>query len=96
MRETNRFANNADLFPRHSVETYGMYDCYIGMRRLCDWDLWLRLIKHIPFVVIDAVISRVYESNPGSLGLTVHYDIPLFYYIHSILRDHLLTPALWR
>ena len=91
----NRFANNAVLFPRELLNIYGMYDCHIGMRRLCDWDLWLRFIKHVPFIVIPQFITRVFESNPGSLGLTVPYDLALFYYLHGISRDHLLTPDQW-
>jgi len=58
--EQNRFANNAVLFPRGLVERYGMYDCHIGMRRLCDWDLWLRFMRHVPFLVVDELISEVY------------------------------------
>ena len=63
------------------------------MRRLCDWDLWLRLIKHIPFVVVDEIISDVYDGNPGSIGTTVPWDLALFRYLHDIPRDALLTPG---
>jgi len=73
-----------------------MYDCHIGMRRLCDWDLWLRYIRHVPFVVADEVVSEVFEANPGSIGLTVPWDLPLFRYLHDIPRDELLTPTRWR
>lgn len=93
--EQNRFANNAVLLPRELIDQFGMYDCHIGMRRLCDWDLWLRYMKHVPFVVVDEVISDVFESNPGSLGLTVPYDLPLFRYFQAIARDRLLTPERW-
>ena len=41
----NRFAKNSMLFPRDVVGRYAMYDCYIAMRRLTEWDLWLRYIK---------------------------------------------------
>lgn len=94
--EINRFANNSVLFPRSLVETYGMYDPHIGMRRLCDWDLWLRLIKHIPFITLDEVISEVFEGNVGAIGVTVPWDMALFRYLHSIPRDHLLTPEQWQ
>jgi O-antigen biosynthesis protein len=93
--ESNRFANNSVLIPRTLVDQFGMYDPHISMRRLCDWDLWLRLIKYVPFVQIENCISDIFESNPGSIALTVPYDIPLFRYINSIQRNELLTPENW-
>jgi glycosyltransferase involved in cell wall biosynthesis len=94
--EQNRVGNNSVLVPRELFEQFGMYDCHIGMRRLCDWDLWLRLIRYVPFVVVDEIISHVFESNPGSLGLTVPWDLALFRFLHDIPRNDLLTPARWR
>ena len=93
--DQNRFANNSVLFPRDLVNTLGMYDPHIGMRRLCDWDLWLRYIKHVPFIVLDQVISDAFPRNAGSIGMTVPWDMALFRYLHDIPRDHLLTPAKW-
>ncbi|MBI1880072.1 MAG: glycosyltransferase, partial [Chloroflexi bacterium] len=96
LHEQNRLANNTVLFPKELAHLFGMYDCHIGMRRLCDWDLWLRYIKHVPFIVLDKTISDVFESNPGSIGLTVPWDLALFRYLHAIPRDRLLTPAYWQ
>ena len=93
--EQNRFANNSVLFARELVERYGMYDCHIALRRLTDWDLWLRYIKHVPFMVVEEVISEVYESEPGSLGTTVPWDLALFRYLHDIPRTSLLLPTTW-
>jgi glycosyltransferase involved in cell wall biosynthesis len=93
--DQNRFANNCVLLPRELLRRFGLYDPHIAMRRLCDWDLWLRLIKHVPFVVVDEIISDVYESNAGSIGETVPWDLPLFRYFHDIPRDALLTPDVW-
>ena len=91
----DRFANNSVLLAREILDRVGLYDPHLAMRRLCDWDLWLRLIKHIPFVVVDEIISDVYDSNPGSIGTTVPWDLALFRYLHDIPRDALLTPAGW-
>jgi O-antigen biosynthesis protein len=95
LHESNRIANNAVLVPRELFDRYGMYDCHIGMRRLCDWDLWLRLIQHVEFLLVDEIISDVSICNPGAIGLTVPYDLPLFRYFTDIHRDQLLTPARW-
>lgn len=94
--EQNRFANNSVLFPRSLVDRYGMYDPHIGMRRLCDWDLWLRLGREVPIILLDKVVSQVFEANEGAIGLTVPWDMPLFRYLHSIPRNHLLTLENWR
>ena len=72
-----------------------MYDCHIAMCRLCDWDLWLRYMKHVPFVVVDEIISDVHAAKVGSIGVTVPWDLALFRYFHDIPRDALLTPATW-
>jgi glycosyltransferase involved in cell wall biosynthesis len=96
LRKANQIANNTVLVPRTLFDRHGMYDCHIGMRRLCDWDLWLRLIRHVDFVVVDEVISDVAFANPGAIGLTVPYDLPLFRQIAAISRDALLGPERWR
>jgi O-antigen biosynthesis protein len=93
--QENRLANNSVLFPRRLVERYGMYDCHIGMRRLCDWDLWLRFMKHVPFIVVDEIVADVFVGNPDSLGMTVPWDLPLFRFINDIPRNSLLTPERW-
>jgi O-antigen biosynthesis protein len=95
LTEQNRVGNNSVLVPRELFDRFGMYDCHLGMRRLCDWDLWLRLMRHVPFVVVNDIISHVFESNPGSLGLTVPWDLSLFRFLHDIPRNDLLTPARW-
>ena len=95
LHEANRMANNAVLVPRALFDRYGMYDCHIGMRRLCDWDLWLRLIRHVDFVLADEIVSEVSVANPGAIGITVPYDLPLFRYFSDIPRDELLTPDRW-
>jgi O-antigen biosynthesis protein len=96
LQEKNLFANNSVLFPKEVTHRYGMYDCHIGMLRLCDWDLWLRYIEHIPFFQIDDVISLVFEGNADSIRLTVPRDLELFWYLHAVPRDALLTPANWQ
>jgi glycosyltransferase involved in cell wall biosynthesis len=93
----NRIANNAVLVPRALFERHGLYDCQVGMRRLCDWDLWLRLARHVPFLGIERRVSRVaVASDAVSLGATVPFELPLFRFLHAIPRDALLTPGRWR
>src|SRR5262249_14834733 len=96
LMQTNFIANNSVLFPRALVDTHGMYDCHIAMRRLCDWDLWQRLIKHVPFVTIAEVVSDMFAEQPGSVMMTMPYDLPLVRYLQAIDRGSLLTPRRWR
>jgi glycosyltransferase involved in cell wall biosynthesis len=93
----NRIANNSVLVPRAVFDRYGMYDPHAAMRRVCDWDLWLRLARHVPFLKVDRRVSRaVVASDGAALGVTVPFELPLFRFLQSIPRDRLLTPARWR
>ncbi|HXJ84311.1 MAG TPA: glycosyltransferase [Candidatus Methylomirabilis sp.] len=96
LHEENCIANNALLIPRPLFDRYGMYDCHIGMRRLCDWDLWLRLMRYVEFVTVDEIVSDISIANPGAIGVTVPWDLALFRYFSDVPRDDLLTPRTWR
>jgi glycosyltransferase involved in cell wall biosynthesis len=93
----NRFANNSILIPRAVLELYGLYDCHIAMRRICDWDLWLRLIRHVPFVAAGALVSRAHVAqDANALGSTAPYDIPLVRFLMALPRNELLSLEHWR
>ncbi|HEY2291012.1 MAG TPA: glycosyltransferase, partial [Thermoanaerobaculia bacterium] len=93
----NRIANNAALLPRAAFALCGLYDPHVGMRRFCDWDLWLRCAQRLPIVAVDRRVSKAYvASDAGAIGATVPADLPLFRYLHAIPRDHLLAPERWR
>ncbi len=93
----NRIANNSVLVPRALFDQYGMLDPHVAMRRLCDWDLWLRLARHVPFLGVERRVSEVaVASDEASLGVTVPFEVPLFRFLQAIPRDHLLTPDRWR
>ncbi len=87
----NRIANNSVLIPRELLDLCGLYDCHVGMRRFCDWDLWIRLARRAPFAAVDRRVSRAaVAADPGSIGDPVPSDHPLFRYLQAIPRDHLL------
>ena len=71
----NFIANNTVIHPRSLCEKHGMYDMHLAMRRLCDWDLWIRYAKRVPFISIDTIVSNVTMNVADSLGKTVTYDI---------------------
>ncbi|MFL6195938.1 MAG: glycosyltransferase [Thermoanaerobaculia bacterium] len=93
----NRIANNSVLLARELIDQHGLYDPHVGLRRLCDWDLWIRYARRAPFVAVDRPVARVrVAADPGSIGLSVPGDVPLFRFLNAIPRDRLLTPARWR
>lgn len=93
----NRIANNSVLIPRELLDLCGLYDCHVGMRRFCDWDLWIRLARRAPFAAVDRRVSRANAAtDAGSIGVSVPADHPLFRYLQAIPRDHLLRLASWR
>jgi len=93
----NRIANNTVLIPRELLDLCGLYDCHVGMRRFCDWDLWIRLARRAPFVHVDRRVSRVsVAADSASIGVSAPADHPLFRYLNAIPRDRLLAPATWR
>ncbi len=94
--QSNQVANNNVLFPRELANELGMYDCHLGMRRLCDWDLWLRYCRQIPIVLVDRITTEINAAQAGSIGLTLPWDLALFRYLHEIPRNHLLRPDCWR
>jgi glycosyltransferase involved in cell wall biosynthesis len=93
----NFIANSGVLVPRSFLEEFGLYDCHIGMRRLCDWDLWIRLIRHVPFVATGGLVTRVHvPADPSALRLTAPSDFRLVRFLMALPRDELLSLARWR
>ncbi len=93
----NRIANNSVLVPRALFDRCGLYDCHVGMRRLTDWDLWLRLADVVPFVTVEAVVSEVRVfADERAVGVAFPFDAPLFRFLQSIPRNRLLLPGRWR
>ncbi|MBL8379797.1 MAG: glycosyltransferase [Burkholderiales bacterium] len=91
--ESNYIANNSILHRRAVFERFGGYDAHVVMRRLCDWDLWLRWARHVRFLYVPEVVSLVDAAVADSLGRTVHYDSYAARVHMALPRDHLLRPA---
>lgn len=89
----NYIANNTVMHHKALFDIAGMYDSHVVMRRLSDYDLWLRFAKHADFIWIDDVVSHVRANLADSLGK----EIPLFFTRLRkslfVQRDHLLKPT---
>lgn len=88
----NFIANNSVLHHKDIIHKYGMYDCHLTMRRLCDWDLWIRWAKEVPFIYVDKVVSYIEMMVDGSLGDTVTYDLDTSRVMFGYNRNESLTP----
>ena len=89
----NIIANNSVLHDRCIFDIVGMYDPHILLRRLCDWDLWMRFARKIPFIKINKVIANAYSKQQGSLGSTIpFYDIKYIMKYISFEHNNQLTP----
>lgn len=92
----NRVYNNAVLIPRSAFEAVGLADCHVGMRRLCDWDLWLRMVRKIPFLAVNRVVARLrLRFDARALSLQVPTDLSLFRFWSSVDRREALSLERW-
>lgn len=89
----NYIANNSVLHHRALFEKYGGYDMHIIMRRLSDWDLWLRWSKYNRFMFVDKLVSFASYRMPHSLGNIVPLDMLSSRMCMEKYRDVLLAPT---
>ncbi len=77
----NTIPNGGVLCQKTFFEQYGMYDPHLILRRICDWDLWLRgLALGATFSHCDKVTGREYgPASPASLGNSVQWDYKTSY-----------------
>lgn len=65
----NYIANNSVLHHKSILNMTGLYDPHIILRRCCDYDLWIRMSKFVPFIYVDEVVSKVNAGKKNSLGV---------------------------
>ncbi len=70
----NYIANNSVVHRRSVFERLGGYDMHLVIRRLCDWDLWLRWGKETPFLFVEEAVTMVEARRPESIGKTCAPD----------------------
>jgi rhamnosyltransferase len=75
------------------AERVGVYDPHILIRRLCDWDQWLRIAKVGSIGHTDVLIGEATGlTTTDSLGRTASIDQRLTEVYMSLDRDALLLP----
>lgn len=67
----NYIANNAILARKIVFETVGWYDPHVLIARLCDWDLWRRVIEKYEMISVDVSVGKeLGPTQSDSLGNT--------------------------
>lgn len=76
LQNINFIPNGAVMCTRQFFDRYGLYDPHLGIRRVCDWDLWRRaVILGAGFEQVDQIIGREKgRMSPRSLGNKVRMD----------------------
>lgn len=75
LNASNFIANGGVILHRDVVETVGLYDPHLSLKRVCDWDLWRRIMVEFRFEG-----TGIYASNENgvklkdSLGNTVRQN----------------------
>jgi len=91
--QRNSIANVSVLLHKSIFSRYGLYDPHVVLRRITDWDLWLRLAKKEPPYMIPEVLVRVQGGLPDSIGgKTPWIEYEDFSLVFQIYRDIELLP----
>lgn len=93
LRVSNYIPNVAVVHRRAVLDRVGTYDPHILLRRLCDWDLWLRIAAAGTIGHTDVVVGEANGwDTPDSLGRTASFDPELTERYMSLDRNARLSP----
>jgi glycosyltransferase involved in cell wall biosynthesis len=91
--QRNTIANVSALLHKSVFKNCGLYDPHVVLRRLTDWDLWLRIAKQDPPYLVPEVLVRVQAGLSDSIGtLAPLIEYEDFLHIFHVYRDVDLTP----
>jgi glycosyltransferase involved in cell wall biosynthesis len=89
----NSIPNTCVVLPRSTIERVGWYDPHIILKRLCDWDLWLRVAAEFEIDYVDRILATEYGVGlPGSLGRLNQENGELALKYARLPRNHRLAP----
>lgn len=72
---TNHIANGGVVLMREVIEDVGLYDPHVTLTRLCDWDLWKRIVKKYEFLETGILAGDEWGiSQEDSLGNSYAMD----------------------
>jgi glycosyltransferase involved in cell wall biosynthesis len=93
LRASNYIANVGVVHRREILDRVGALDPHVLVRRLCDWDLWLRIARRGSIGHTDVLVGETNGvATTDSLGHTASMDLELTQLYMSLDRDSLLRP----
>jgi hypothetical protein len=93
LRQSNSLSNSAVMVRRSVIDVVGCCDPHIILKRVCDWDLWLRIFRKFATHFVPEVLSDEFGPQlPDSLGRSVSLYADLVRKFMSIDRDAVLQP----
>ncbi|MGU3363112.1 glycosyltransferase family 2 protein [Methylobacterium sp. M6A4_1b] len=67
----NFIGNSSVIVHRDIIESVGFYDPHVAVTRICDWDLWRRILKDYEIKSTNVMVGReLGASRSDSLGNT--------------------------
>ena len=93
LKIANFIANNAVLHSQSLIDTVGMYDPHLLMRRHCDHDLWLRMARLVQPTWCNEIVASVSIAEQHSLGTTVTVDTTMTQLYLTLPRNTQLIPS---
>jgi glycosyltransferase involved in cell wall biosynthesis len=89
----NYLANASFLVPRAILQDVGLFDPHVAATRLCDWDLWCRILKKYPIHRAPVFIGTEHgNTRDDSLGNTYPLIEESFQEYFATDRNQLLKP----
>jgi glycosyltransferase involved in cell wall biosynthesis len=93
LRFFNYLANASFLVSRAILEEVGLFDPHVAATRLCDWDLWCRILKRYPIHRAPVFIGiEQGNTRDDSLGNTYPLIEESFQEYFATDRNQLLKP----
>ncbi|MBA4347981.1 MAG: hypothetical protein C0413_03925 [Clostridiales bacterium] len=94
IRLNNTVANGSVVLHRDVIEDIGLYDPHLSIMRVCDWDLWNRIVRKHDFVRTDIFFGKEYGPlQSDSLGNTALLEAWFSAEHMAQPRNELLKPA---
>ncbi|WAX98151.1 glycosyltransferase (plasmid) [Aminobacter sp. NyZ550] len=89
--EENYIANCATLIKREVFDRCGWLDPHVLLKRICDYDMWIRASAHFRFSFTDVVVAEEHGGTlADSLGNSVFLSKSLSDEYRSLDRDQFL------
>lgn len=90
---SNQIGAGAVMLHREVLETVGLHDPHLSLTRVCDWDLWLRIIDKFDFIGTEIPFTTEYGATlSDSLGNAFKLDYWFFSERQQIRDEECLLP----